>query len=147
MVDLAVESSKAPSVRRRHGGPPRAIIADDDADHRRLLASVIRRAGFDVREAADGEEVLALCEASEDDGGAPDVIVADLMMPRRSGFAILDEMKKRQPPIPVVLVSGVGDDAMAELAVSLGAAAMLHKPFDFAALKELVVRVVEEEKE
>lgn len=130
----------AHSARTAHGAP-RAVVADDDADHRRLLASVIRRAGFDVTEAADGEEVLAACAGAD---GPPDVVITDLMMPRRSGFAVIDELRRRLPNLPVVLISAVGEDeAMEALAVNLGAAAMLHKPFDFAVLREVVVSVVE----
>jgi DNA-binding response OmpR family regulator len=119
----------------------RAIIADDDPDHRRLLSSVVRRAGFDVTEAMDGDEVLSICRG---EAGPPDVIVTDLMMPRRSGFAVIEEMRQRVPRVPVVVISAVGGDSMEDLAMNLGAVAMVHKPFDFGALRELVVRIVEQ---
>ena len=119
--------------------PRWVLIADDDADHRVLLSSVIRRAGFDVREACDGQELLDLVE----EHGQPACVVTDLMMPRVSGFGVLAQLRESAPGLPVVLISAVGDEAMQTLAVDLGAAAMLHKPFDFGALRELVVRVAE----
>ena len=115
------------------------LIADDDADHRVLLSSVIRRAGFDVREACDGQELLDILAKH----GRPACVVTDLMMPRLSGFGVLEQLRETDPGLPIVLISAVGDDAMRTLAVDLGAAAMLHKPFDFGALRELVVRVAE----
>jgi DNA-binding response OmpR family regulator len=115
----------------------RAIVADDDADHRILLATVIRRAGFEVLEARDGEEVLALYDGF----GPPDVIVTDLMMPKVSGFGVLEQLRDRSSHVPIVLVSAVGDDKVDSRARDLGAAAMVHKPFDFSALRDLVVRV------
>jgi DNA-binding response OmpR family regulator len=115
------------------------LIADDDADHRILLSSVIRRAGFDVREARDGQEVLDIMH----EHGRPACVVTDLMMPRLSGFGVLEQLRESEPGLPIVLISAVGDDAMRTLAVDLGAAAMLHKPFDFSALRELVVRVAD----
>jgi CheY-like chemotaxis protein len=115
------------------------LIADDDADHRVLLSSVIRRAGFDVREACDGEELLDILATH----GRPSCVVTDLMMPRLSGFGVLEHLREHDPSLPVVLISAVGDDSMRTLAVDLGAAAMLHKPFEFSALRELVVRVAD----
>ncbi len=115
------------------------LIADDDADHRVLLSSVIRRAGFGVREACDGQDLLDVLAKH----GRPACVVTDLMMPRLSGFGVLEHLRVSDPGLPIVLISAVGDDAMRTLAVDLGAAAMLHKPFDIGALRELVVRVAE----
>jgi CheY-like chemotaxis protein len=119
--------------------PSWVLIADDDADHRVLLSGVIRRAGFDVREASDGLELLDIISKH----GRPACVVTDLMMPRLSGFGVLEHLRESDPGLPVVLISAVGDDAMRTLAVDLGAAALLHKPFDFSALREVVVRVAE----
>lgn len=113
------------------------MIADDDADHRHLVAAVIRRAGFDVLEASDGAELLAMC----DEYGFPDVVVTDLMMPRCSGFGVLERVREARPDLPVVLISAVGDESVRRMAIDLGAAAMLEKPFDFAILREVVTRV------
>jgi CheY-like chemotaxis protein len=113
------------------------MIADDDADHRHLLAAVIRRAGFDVLEACDGAELLAMCA----EHGFPDVVVTDLMMPRCSGFGVLEHLQQVNPRLPVVLMSAVGDESVRRMAVDLGAAAMFEKPFEFSALRELVTRV------
>lgn len=113
------------------------MIADDDEDHRHLVASVMRRAGFDVLEARDGAELLAMC----DEHGFPDVVVTDVMMPRCSGFGVLQRLQQVKPGLPVVLISAVGDESVRRMAVDLGAAAMLEKPFDFSTLRELVTRV------
>ena len=121
----------------RERGTKVVMIADDDADHRHLVAAVIRRAGFEVLEASDGIELLAMC----DEMGFPDVVVTDLMMPRCSGLGVLERLRRKNPDVPVVLISAVGDESVRRMAIDLGAAAMLEKPFDFSQLRELVSRV------
>ncbi len=117
--------------------PKLVMIADDDPDHRQLVAAVIRRAGFEVLEASDGIELLAMC----DERGVPDVVVTDLMMPRCSGLGVLERLRESNPDLPVVLISAVGDESVRRMAIDLGAAAMLEKPFDFSTLRELVMRM------
>ena len=76
-----------------------------------------------------------------DEHGFPDVVVTDVMMPRCSGFGVLEHLQHVNPSLPVVLMSAVGDESVRRMAVDLGAAAMLEKPFDFSAFRELVTRV------
>jgi CheY-like chemotaxis protein len=67
-------------------GPRTILVADDDEDFRTLVAAELRESGFVVREAIDGAQLLAQLEEflSEPDT-SPDVVVADIMMPRLSG--------------------------------------------------------------
>jgi CheY-like chemotaxis protein len=64
------------------------LIADDKATSRELLRTVLERQGYEVMEAADGEEALqkALAEL-------PDLILLDLQMPRRTGYEVLGELR------------------------------------------------------
>ena len=88
---------------------------------RTLLGRVLAQAGFTVDEAADGGEALARLSAA-----APAVAVLDLVLPDRDGLTLLAEMKRRDPGIAVIVITGAGDE---ETALRAGAASFYRKPF------------------
>jgi two-component system, OmpR family, alkaline phosphatase synthesis response regulator PhoP len=94
------------------------LVAEDD----RFLSSAYRikltKSGFDVQMAADGDEALQLLEAS-----IPDIILLDLVMPGRDGFATLEAIKKddRFKRIPVIVASNLGQKEDIDKAMGLGA--------------------------
>jgi signal transduction histidine kinase/CheY-like chemotaxis protein len=104
------------------------MVVDDDANARDLLASTVRREGYRVIEATDGEAALALAREWH-----PDVITLDVLMPRMDGWAVLTAIKSdpKLAEIPVVIVTVLADRG---IAVSLGAAEFLTKPVDRARL-------------
>ncbi|HKO59052.1 MAG TPA: response regulator [Thermoanaerobaculia bacterium] len=71
---------------------PRVLVADDEQAIRTLVARMLRRAGFEPVEAADGEQAIELL-----DGGGFDAAVIDLMMPRVDGFGVVDHLIETQP--------------------------------------------------
>jgi len=79
----------------------RILVVDDDAVVRRLSEELLPQEGFEVRVAADGFEALHLLKAA-----LPDLIIADLNMPRMTGFELLAIVRRRFPQIPVIAVSG-----------------------------------------
>jgi signal transduction histidine kinase/DNA-binding response OmpR family regulator len=104
------------------------MVVDDDPNARDLLASTVRREGYRVIEATDGEAALALAREWH-----PDVITLDVLMPRMDGWAVLTAIKSdaELAAIPVVIVTVLADRG---IAVSLGAAEFLTKPVDRARL-------------
>ena len=104
------------------------MVVDDDPNARDLLASTVRREGYRVIEATDGEAALALAREWH-----PDVITLDVLMPRMDGWAVLTAIKSdpELAEIPVVIVTVLADRG---IAVSLGAAEFLTKPVDRARL-------------
>jgi CheY-like chemotaxis protein len=120
--------------------PPRplALVVEDDAAVRQILAILFDEAGCDVVEAEDGAAALALLSS----GVHPDLISLGLMMPRMNGWE-LGHILRRSPEfrtIPVVLISA--NPRIAEAASDLGAVAFLEKPVslpDFLATVERVV--------
>ena len=90
---------------------------------RRVAASALERAGYRVVEAADGAEALEQLEAR---GREIQLAILDLAMPRLDGLATLDGLRKRQPGLPALLMSG---RFPAELAVPAGVE-LLAKPFE-----------------
>lgn len=106
---------------------PRILIADDDEQVRRLLREILERAGHHVVEAADGEEALLACCQHR-----PDVLIIDLIMPRKEGLGTIIEAKQAHPAGKVIAISGggrSGPDCYLQMARCLGAERALAKPF------------------
>jgi signal transduction histidine kinase/CheY-like chemotaxis protein len=104
------------------------MIVDDDPNARDLLAATVRREGYRVIEATDGETALALAREWH-----PDVVTLDVLIPRMDGWAVLTALKSdpELAEIPVIIVTVLADRG---IAVSLGAAEFLTKPVDRARL-------------
>jgi CheY-like chemotaxis protein len=113
---------------------PIALIADNDAGVRGLLAELARRQGFEVRVAADG---LAAQEALA--AGDVDLLVCDLDMPRLSGQQLVAGLADSLRVPLVVVVSGYVDAAIqASLMAQRGVRVVLRKPFDVMAFAGLL---------
>jgi len=111
----------------------RALIIEDDRTIADFLARGLREAGFAVDQAADGEEGLAAAVTE-----AYDVAIVDLMLPKRDGLSVIDELRRRRHPTPVLILSARRsvDDRVRGL--QAGGDDYLTKPFAFA---ELLARV------
>jgi CheY-like chemotaxis protein len=127
-----------PTNSRRPGR--RVLVAEDDPDMRRLVAAHLRRAGHRVVEASDGMEILDRIEATVRSAGREliDVIVSDIDMPGLSGLDLLAALRCTDWTTPVVLITAFGDEETRAEARELGAAAILDKPLDAAALRHAV---------
>ncbi len=104
---------------------PRVLVADDDAMARLGYRALLETAGYPVLVAEDGEEATRLIEK-----GGVDILMLDILMPRKEGLETLLEVKRRFPEVPVVVMSAArgGFDFLA-LAARLGADRTLPKPF------------------
>jgi DNA-binding response OmpR family regulator len=115
-------------------------VADDDEDMLALVSTTLRTDGYTVLEARDGHDLLEqLQRAIDDPTGRPDVVVADIMMPRLSGLGVLDALRRAQVHVPVVLMTVLRDHSVNIVARRLGAVGILHKPFDAADLRAAVI--------
>jgi len=103
------------------------LVADDHADVRFMVGSVLRRSGFDVELAADGEE--ALTRARE---RLPELVVLDILMPQMSGLEVLVQLRGSPltRAIPVILLTAKSLGAEATAAFDLGADYYIAKPFE-----------------
>jgi CheY-like chemotaxis protein len=114
------------------------MVADDDPEVTRLIDSQLRAAGYRTVIVFDGAQAVAGVDAER-----PDVLVLDLMLPKLSGFEVLDDMVRRGADGPrVVIVSGCGREEDVTRAFSAGAADFMTKPFNVAELSARIARLV-----
>jgi CheY-like chemotaxis protein len=107
------------------------LVADDDDDMRTLVAEALRADGCTTLEARDGQELLELLNSARDEPALePDVVVADVKMPRLSGLGVLEALRVAHWNLPVVMMTAVTDDSIHDVAKRLGAVGVLRKPFD-----------------
>ena len=105
-------------------------MIEDDNDLRTMLRATLVAAGHTVIEARDGQEGLNLFRQA----GA-DLVVTDIVMPEKEGLAVLLELRKAQPPVKVIAMSGEGNASdYLDMARLMGAAKVLPKPFRPSAL-------------
>jgi len=103
---------------------PRILLVDDEANIRKMVGALLESEGFETLEAPNGQAAL---ERIADD--PPDAVLLDLMMPPGpDGLATLEQLKKRAPHVPVVMMSGKANLADAVRATKLGAFQFLEKP-------------------
>ena len=112
---------------------PTVCVIDDDEHVRTTLAEILRRSGYSVVLASDGDMGLEVVEQS---GAA--IVVTDIVMPNREGIETNREIKRRFPAVRILAISGGGSKSSStdflELAYALGADDVLAKPFRMAEL-------------
>jgi DNA-binding response OmpR family regulator len=117
-----------------HEGKRLVVVADDDAAIRQLVALHLRRLGWAVLEAPDGQEALRLVLNRE-----PDLLVVGGAMPGLSGYEVTSEVRRQVAKyVPVMLMRGSVLSADIAEAYEAGADAYLKKPFTSEELREQV---------
>ncbi|HEV7134322.1 MAG TPA: response regulator [Gaiellaceae bacterium] len=111
--------------------PSRVLVVDDDASLRLLCRVNLELDGYEVREAATLDAARAIVATEP-----VSVVLLDLHVGRERGEILLDELRSREPRIPVVVISGSSDVEAGEL--RLPADAVLGKPFTIEALRDTV---------
>jgi DNA-binding NtrC family response regulator len=101
---------------------PRILLADDDAQIRRLYRKLLIKAGLETSEAATGKEVLKALHSDRFD-----LLILDLSMPETDGFELLTFIREHLPNQRTLVISGLMADTMLHMATHLGATATLDK--------------------
>jgi len=112
------------------------LVVDDERNIVDLLRLYLEKEGFAVIAAGDGEQALALQQRHE-----PDLVILDLMLPKRDGFEVCREIRKRGET-PVIMLTARGDDVDAIVGLELGADDYVTKPFNPRALVARVKAVL-----
>jgi CheY-like chemotaxis protein len=118
--------------------PATILIADDHDDNRELLQLLLVGAGYEVREARDGSECLAIARDER-----PDLIMIDLSMPVLDGWGVFQELSTDQSTraIPCMVVTAHADLTLSQ-AMETGFSAYVSKPFSVEALLKTVAEVL-----
>ena len=121
--------------------PPRAsvLIVDDDETMRKLLELALTRYGFRVHQAGDGQEALDLFTRFRAD---IDVVVLDVRMPGVGGPAILADLRRINPAVRAVFVTGYTGELSEEDLVAQGASRVFYKPFPLIEFADYLRRLV-----
>ncbi len=109
------------------------VVVEDEEAIRRGVVDALRMAGYEVAEAADGEAGLKAARQ-----GGVDLVLLDLLLPRRDGFAVLGELRVTHPSLPVIILTARGSEDDRVRGLRGGADDYVVKPFS---ARELLARV------
>lgn len=108
------------------------LLVEDDELVRDMLTQTLERASHHVIAAADGEEATQRLQHEK-----PDIMVTDIIMPKKSGITLITEVKNRHPQMEIIAISGGGrldPTGYLDLSESIGASVSFEKPIDNHAL-------------
>jgi len=101
------------------------LVIEDDPQYRLTLTAYLEDSGYTVLEAANGLEGLEVFNRAR-----PDIVLADLRMPKLDGLGVIAAVKARSPATPVIAITGTRDLLAEEDALGLGAWSCLFKPIE-----------------
>jgi DNA-binding response OmpR family regulator len=128
--DTKSEASPAPAKR--------ILLVDDDAEIIEAMRYALEGRGFQVLIARDGNQGLAMAERED-----PDLVILDMMMPKRSGFLVLEKLRRTRPvPVRIIMVTANEGSRHKAYAEMLGVDDYIRKPFAMDRLMESVKRLL-----
>ncbi|MEC9004845.1 MAG: response regulator [Planctomycetota bacterium] len=133
MVDASTPEEKS-TTETTH----RILVVDDDLEIGRTVRYALEAKGYEVINATDGNQGLALAETED-----PDLIILDMMMPKRSGFLVLEKLRRsRRVPTRIIMITANEGNRHKEYAETLGVDDYIRKPFQMDRLLESVERLL-----
>jgi DNA-binding response OmpR family regulator len=103
----------------------RVLLVDDDTEIVESMRTVLESRGYEILVARDGNQGLMMAEKDE-----PDLVVLDMMMPKRSGFLVLEKLRRsRQVPMKVIMITANEGSRHKAYAEMLGVDDYIRKPF------------------
>jgi len=126
------------TLHKAHRKKLKVLLVDDEKEFVESLSERLELRNLDAKIAYDGEQALQAVKE-----GAPDFMVLDLRMPGIDGIEVLRRVKKTNPDVQVVILTGHGSDKEVKMATKLGAAGYLEKPIDIDKLVGVLNKVWE----
>ena len=116
------------------------LVAEDNADVRLMMRTLLEMKGYGVVEAGDGHETLSVAQDAR-----PDLILMDLQLPRLNGFAVTRLIRQHEAlkGVPILIVSGHDPAKHRTLALAAGCNGYVQKPVDFDHLERLIVSLLD----
>lgn len=119
-------------------GAKRILIVDDDQEIIEALRYALEAKGYSVLIARDGNQGLAMAERED-----PDLVILDMMMPKRSGFLVLEKLRRTHAvPVRVIMITANEGSRHKAYAEMLGVDDYIRKPFGMDRLLESVQRLL-----
>jgi DNA-binding response OmpR family regulator len=119
-------------------GRKRILLVDDDREIVDSLQIALEAAGYEILIARDGNQGLAMADRAD-----PDLVILDMMMPKRSGFLVLEKLRRTRPvPVRVIMITANEGSRHKAYAERLGVDDYLRKPFAMDRLLESVSRLL-----
>jgi DNA-binding response OmpR family regulator len=130
---------KAPEAPpKSEDGPKRILLVDDDAEIIDAMRYALETKGYKIFIARDGNQGLAMAERED-----PDLVILDMMMPKRSGFLVLEKLRRtREVPVRVIMITANEGSRHKAYAQMLGVDDYLRKPFAMDKLLDTVERLL-----
>jgi len=117
---------------------PHVLLVDDDAEIVESMRYALEGSGFQVSIARDGNQGLALAEKM-----VPDLLILDMMMPKRSGFLVLEQLRRDgNDRVRVIMITGNEGSRHQQYAELLGVDDYIHKPFPMDRLIDSAKRLL-----
>jgi PAS domain S-box-containing protein len=135
-VALSVENGSSQSVLQKAAKPMSVLVVDDEAMVRDVLREYLSGDGHSVETAGDGYEALKLFGKKKFD-----LVITDRAMPEMSGDQLITEIKRMEPKIPLIMLTGFGELMKAKGEHPAGADHLLSKPLTFEAYREVIAKV------
>ena len=128
----------AASTGVKAGGGKRVLLVDDDIEIMESMRTVLESKGYEILVARDGNQGLVMAESEN-----PDLVVLDMMMPKRSGFLVLERLRRSRPvPMRVIMITANEGSRHKAYAEMLGVDDYIRKPFAMDRLLESVQRLL-----
>jgi len=117
----------------------RILVVDDEVEVCNVLRDFLEVKGFEAYTALDGRTAITKVKEIR-----PHIVLLDIMMPGMGGIEVLKGIKKVDPAVAVIMVTGIYDEELAKRAVALGADEYVTKPIDFYHLESvLTIKIVD----
>ena len=116
----------------------RILLVDDDREIVESMRLTLEAAGYEILVARDGNQGLAMAERED-----PDLVILDMMMPKRSGFLVLEKLRRTRPvPLRIIMVTANEGSRHKAYAETLGVDDYIRKPFAMDRLLDSVGRLL-----
>src|SRR3954468_24647252 len=134
---MASETTTA-ETKQTKAAKKRVLLVDDDAEIIDAIRYALESKGYQIFIARDGNQGLAMAERED-----PDLVILDMMMPKRSGFLVLEKLRRtREVPVRVIMITANEGSRHKAYAEMLGVDDYIRKPFAMDKLLETVQRLL-----
>lgn len=127
-----------PAAAKPANGKKRILLVDDDFEIIESMRMLLEAKGYDIIVARDGNQGLVMAERED-----PDLMILDMMMPKRSGFLVLEKLRRSRPvPLKIIMITANEGSRHKAYAEMLGVDDYIRKPFAMDRLLESVEKLL-----